>query len=219
MLKQKVTPAGEGDNMGPPKKRYTADMVSNKSLDASAKAQGEDTTVSQNAQVGAPMEGDSKVYPQNCAENQLNPVAGDAILPSPRDALPDNSPHRKDDDNVTVAGGSVSSEHSAGTANAPAMPSAVSGPDMPVLSPNVTNYEIKCALMTEVRRYGRQYGKIFKILEEIQGPPEVKIQYVEFTIKEAARFKRRHLIKYLEKILEKLIAEKALNNDDEYPRV
>uniref|UniRef100_A0A8C9PI92 INTS6/SAGE1/DDX26B/CT45 C-terminal domain-containing protein n=3 Tax=Marmotini TaxID=337730 RepID=A0A8C9PI92_SPEDA len=48
-----------------------------------------------------------------------------------------------------------------------------------------------------------EYEKIFKLLEEVRGPVEVKKQFVEFTIKEAARFKRRDLIKHLEKILEK----------------
>lgn len=106
------------------------------------------------------MEGDSEVYPQNRAQNQLKPVTEDAILPSAQDALPDNSLHCKDGDNTTVAGGSVSSEHSAGPANAPEMPSAGSGPYVPVLSPNATSIEIKSALMTEIRRYGRrEYSK------------------------------------------------------------
>uniref|UniRef100_A0A8C6QRN0 INTS6/SAGE1/DDX26B/CT45 C-terminal domain-containing protein n=1 Tax=Nannospalax galili TaxID=1026970 RepID=A0A8C6QRN0_NANGA len=50
-----------------------------------------------------------------------------------------------------------------------------------------------------------EYGRIFKLLEEVQGSLDVKIQFVEFTIKEAAKLKRRHLIHYLEKKLEKLI--------------
>uniref|UniRef100_A0A8C6II51 INTS6/SAGE1/DDX26B/CT45 C-terminal domain-containing protein n=1 Tax=Mus spicilegus TaxID=10103 RepID=A0A8C6II51_MUSSI len=55
--------------------------------------------------------------------------------------------------------------------------------------------------------FSSEYGRLFKILEEVQGPVEVRIQFVEFSIKEAARFKRRHLIQYLEKILEKLKSE------------
>ncbi|XP_052026816.1 ER membrane protein complex subunit 5 isoform X3 [Apodemus sylvaticus] len=101
----------------------------------------------------------------------------------------------------------------AGDAKAPAMSSSAQ-PCVSSLRPNLTNYEIKCALMTEIRRFGRQYGRLFKILEEVQGPLEVKIQLVEFSIKEAARFKRRHLIQYLEKILEKLKSERSLNNNE-----
>ncbi|XP_021484249.2 integrator complex subunit 6-like [Meriones unguiculatus] len=218
MFKQKVSPAEEQEVMRPPKKRCTVNMMSNKSFEASDKAKGEGATVSQEAQVGT-LPGSSNDYSQKCAQSQRKPVAGEAVLPSPEDSPPDHSLHRKDDDDVTVTGGSVSSAHSAGTVNAPVMPSAESGPSASLPSPNVTNHEIKCALMTEIRRYGRQYGKIFKILEEVPGPLEVRIQFVEFTIKEAARFKRHHLINYLEKILEKLMAERSLNNGDLHPSV
>ncbi|XP_032613582.1 integrator complex subunit 6-like isoform X10 [Hylobates moloch] len=61
------------------------------------------------------------------------------------------------------------------------------------------NADIKHQLMKEVRKFGRKYERIFILLEEVQGPLEMKKQFVEFTIKEAARFKRRVLIQYLEK--------------------
>ncbi|MBZ3883525.1 Protein DDX26B [Sciurus carolinensis] len=48
-----------------------------------------------------------------------------------------------------------------------------------------------------------EYERIFRLLEQVRGSAEVKKQIVEFTIKEAARFKRRDLIKQLEKVLEK----------------
>ncbi|MEJ1272586.1 putative gene 648 [Cricetulus griseus] len=147
--------------MGPsPKKRYTMDMVSNKSLQASAKAKGEGATVIQKAQVGM-MEGDSKspeVYLKEYDQNQLNPAAGEAILPSPQGSLTEDSLHRKDD--VTVAGGSVSCDDSASTANAPATPSSEAGPSVSPRNSTITNYEIKHALRTEIRRYGRRkYSK------------------------------------------------------------
>jgi hypothetical protein len=41
MLKRKISPVGEGEAMGPAKKNYTLDMVSHKSLEASAEAKGE----------------------------------------------------------------------------------------------------------------------------------------------------------------------------------
>ncbi|XP_030662738.1 integrator complex subunit 6-like isoform X8 [Nomascus leucogenys] len=61
------------------------------------------------------------------------------------------------------------------------------------------NADIKHQLMKEVRKFGRKYERIFILLEEVQGPLAMKKQFVEFTIKEAARFKRRVLIQYLEK--------------------
>ncbi|CAH6780306.1 integrator complex subunit 6-like [Phodopus roborovskii] len=219
MLKRKVNPVAEGEAIAPPpKKRYRMDTVSNKSLEAATEAKGEGATVIQKAQVGT-TEGESKspkVYAKECDPKQPKPVAGEAILPSPRGSLPDNSLQRKGDDG-TVAGGSVSSDNSASTANAPATPPSEAGPHAAPLNPTVTNYEIKNALMTEIRRYGRQYARIFKLLEEVQGPLEVRKQFVEFTIKEAARFKRRHLIRYLEDILEKLKSESSLKNNDPNP--
>ncbi|XP_038173068.1 sarcoma antigen 1 isoform X2 [Arvicola amphibius] len=74
------------------------------------------------------------------------------------------------------------------------------------------NADIKHQLMKEVRKFGRKYERIFILLEEVQGPLETKKQFVEFTIKEAARFKRRVLIQYLEKVLEKIDSHPLLNN-------
>ncbi|KAF7475831.1 Hypothetical predicted protein [Marmota monax] len=83
------------------------------------------------------------------------------------------------------------------------MPMVAVVPDPFPQSIEEINVGIKHQLMKEVRQFGRKYEKIFKLLEEVRGPVEVKKQFVEFTIKEAARFKRRDLIKHLEKILEK----------------
>ncbi|XP_036299360.1 integrator complex subunit 6-like isoform X3 [Pipistrellus kuhlii] len=74
------------------------------------------------------------------------------------------------------------------------------------------NADIKHQLMKEVRKFGRKYERIFVLLEGVQGPLVVKKQFVEFTIKEAARFKRRVLIQYLEKALEKIDSHHLLNN-------
>lgn len=74
------------------------------------------------------------------------------------------------------------------------------------------NADIKHQLMKEVRKFGRKYERIFILLEGVQGPLVVKKQFVEFTIKEAARFKRRVLIQYLEKALEKMDSHHLLNN-------
>ncbi|XP_066212633.1 integrator complex subunit 6-like isoform X4 [Saccopteryx leptura] len=74
------------------------------------------------------------------------------------------------------------------------------------------NADIKHQLMKEVRKFGRKYERIFTLLEGVQGPLAVKKQFVEFTIKEAARFKRRVLIQYLEKVLENIDSYHLLNN-------
>ncbi|TRZ08637.1 hypothetical protein HGM15179_018468 [Zosterops borbonicus] len=67
-----------------------------------------------------------------------------------------------------------------------------------------SNADIKIKVMKEVRKPGRNYEKIFSLLEEVQGPMEIQKYFIEFAIKEAARFKKRVLIQHLERILEEL---------------
>ncbi|XP_034504820.1 integrator complex subunit 6-like [Ailuropoda melanoleuca] len=96
---------------------------------------------------------------------------------------------------------------SAADPKVPAMSSPGAVPNTPQISPAMAkkiNDDIKYQLMKEVRKFGRKYERIFTLLEEVQGPLAVKKQFVEFTIKEAARFKRGVLIQQLEKVLEKI---------------
>ncbi|XP_036082456.1 integrator complex subunit 6-like [Rousettus aegyptiacus] len=72
------------------------------------------------------------------------------------------------------------------------------------LRSNETSVDIKQQLRKEIRQFGRKYERIFKLLEGMQSPLKERKEMVEFAIKEAARFKRRHLIQYLEKILEEI---------------
>ncbi|XP_048192022.1 integrator complex subunit 6-like [Perognathus longimembris pacificus] len=71
------------------------------------------------------------------------------------------------------------------------------------------NADIKHQLMKEVRKFGRKYERIFSLLEQVQGPLELKRQFVELAIKEASRFKKRVLIQYLEK---ETMADEAYEN-------
>nr|AAI44261.1 SAGE1 protein [Homo sapiens] len=80
-------------------------------------------------------------------------------------------------------------------------------PNTPQISPAMAkkiNDDIKYQLMKEVRRFGQNYERIFILLEEVQGSMKVKRQFVEFTIKEAARFKKVVLIQQLEKALKEI---------------
>ncbi|XP_006160775.1 integrator complex subunit 6-like [Tupaia chinensis] len=74
--------------------------------------------------------------------------------------------------------------------------------------------DIKHQLMKEIRQFGRKYEKIFKLLEGVKGPLEVRRQYIEFTIKEAARFKRRDLIMHLERYYE-IVADQVLSENNQ----
>ncbi|XP_077347547.1 integrator complex subunit 6-like isoform X2 [Lithobates pipiens] len=69
---------------------------------------------------------------------------------------------------------------------------------------NGSNADIKIRVMKEVRKPGRNYEKIFALLEDVQGSFEVQKNFIEFTIKEAARFKKRVLIQNLERYLSEL---------------
>nr|XP_048313602.1 integrator complex subunit 6-like [Myodes glareolus] len=218
MLKQKISPIGEGEAMGPsPKKRNTVDMAPNQPLEASASAKGEGAPVNQEAQEGV-MEGHSKspeVYPQECDEAQRKPAAGDATLPGPQDSLPDDTLHHEDDDNVAGAGASADQDNSESAEDDTEITSVeISHFIVNPVDPEVINYGIKHALMSEIRRYGRQYGRIFKLLDEVRGPLEIRLHFVKFAIKEAARFKRHHLIYYLEKLLEKMMSDSTIRNID-----
>uniref|UniRef100_A0A8C5PGF4 Integrator complex subunit 6 like n=1 Tax=Leptobrachium leishanense TaxID=445787 RepID=A0A8C5PGF4_9ANUR len=83
------------------------------------------------------------------------------------------------------------------------MPMPLSPTEMQALIQG-TNAEIKINVMKEVRKPGRNYQKIFALLEEVQGPFDVQKTLIEFTMKEAARFKKRVLIQHLERILSEL---------------
>ncbi|XP_039730636.1 integrator complex subunit 6-like [Pteropus medius] len=75
------------------------------------------------------------------------------------------------------------------------------------LRSNETSVDIKQQLRKEIRQFGRKYEGIFKLLEGVQSPLKARKEMVEFAIKEAARFKRRHLIQYLEKMLEEIYSD------------
>ncbi|XP_039319839.1 cancer/testis antigen family 45 member A6-like [Saimiri boliviensis] len=66
------------------------------------------------------------------------------------------------------------------------------------------NADIKYQLVKEIQCFGQNYEKIFKLLEGVQGPIEVKKQFFESIINEAARYMRGDLILHLEKKLEEM---------------
>ncbi|XP_035289217.1 integrator complex subunit 6-like isoform X1 [Anguilla anguilla] len=67
-----------------------------------------------------------------------------------------------------------------------------------------TNAELRTRVLREVRKPGRNYETIFRLLEEVRGPLEVQKYFIHQTIKEAARFKKRVLIQQLETALEEM---------------
>ncbi|CAD7682782.1 unnamed protein product [Nyctereutes procyonoides] len=103
----------------------------------------------------------------------------------------------------SLGGGTKSHSVSAGDPKGPTRSSPGSVPNKLQISPAMAkkiNDDIKYQLMKEVRKFGRSNFHF----EEVQGPLAVKKQFVEYTIKEAERFKRGVLIQQLEKVLEKI---------------
>nr|XP_045368812.1 integrator complex subunit 6-like isoform X4 [Camelus bactrianus] len=161
------------------------------------------------------------VFLSKSAAPELMNMAGDSILPNQLDPVSDDFTSLRKDALIHKPG---SNALIGGTKNC-----SVSVDDQKVLItsaletvPNTLqitpamaqgiNADIKHQLMKEVRKFGRKYERIFILLEGVQGPLEVKKQFVEFTIKEAARFKRRVLIQYLEKVLEKIDSHHLVNS-------
>ncbi|XP_055500080.1 integrator complex subunit 6 isoform X1 [Leucoraja erinacea] len=72
--------------------------------------------------------------------------------------------------------------------------------DQPVVEG--TNAELRIKVIKEIRKPGRNYDRLFRLLEDIQGSTEIQRNFILNTIKEAARFKRRVLIQQLERVLD-----------------
>ncbi|XP_035581673.1 integrator complex subunit 6-like [Zalophus californianus] len=95
--------------------------------------------------------------------------------------------------------------------------------------PAEINMEIKVQLKKEIRYFegnptlvdmfgclnvsmgSTEHERILKLLEGVQGPPEVQKKFVVYAMKEAARLKREDLISHLEKVLEKIEYDQFLN--------
>uniref|UniRef100_A0A8C9C276 INTS6/SAGE1/DDX26B/CT45 C-terminal domain-containing protein n=1 Tax=Phocoena sinus TaxID=42100 RepID=A0A8C9C276_PHOSS len=143
----------------------------------------------------------------------LMTMAGDSIPPAQVDSLSDDFTSLRKDDLMhspgsnAVIGGTKNSSVSVDDRKVSVTSALETGPNTSQVTSAMAqgiNADIKHQLMKEVRRFGRKYERIFILLEEVQGPLEVRKQFIEFTIKEAARFKRRVLIQYLEKLLEEI---------------
>ncbi|KAK3590010.1 hypothetical protein CHS0354_035043 [Potamilus streckersoni] len=60
------------------------------------------------------------------------------------------------------------------------------------------NYKLRNAVFKELKKPGRNYEKLFSLLNTVQGDHDTKRAFIRDTIQEAARFKKKTLIKLLE---------------------
>ncbi|VTJ87523.1 integrator complex subunit 6-like isoform X7 [Marmota monax] len=155
------------------------------------------------------------------APAELMNTTGDGVPPSQLDSLSDDFTSLKRDGpfhklgNNVLRGGAPNCNLSVDDQKIAVVSTLGTAPNALQITPAMAqgiNADIKHQLMKEVRKFGRKYERIFILLEKVQGPLEIKKQFVEFTIKEAARFKRRVLIQQLEKVLEKIDSHHLLNN-------
>ncbi|XP_077744691.1 uncharacterized protein LOC144308221 [Canis aureus] len=92
---------------------------------------------------------------------------------------------------------------------------AMSASDVPdkLPIPMVINMEIKEQLKKEIREFGGQHEKILKLLEGVQGPPELQRKFVVYAMKQAVREQRQALIGHLQKVLDKIELDHFLKKD------
>lgn len=67
-----------------------------------------------------------------------------------------------------------------------------------------TQAELRTRVIKEVRKPGRNYEAIMRLLHEVRGPANVQKYFILHAIKEATRFKKRVLIQQLERVLSDL---------------
>ena len=72
-------------------------------------------------------------------------------------------------------------------------------------SVNLRNQNMRQMIYKEVKRPGRNYDKLFKMLKDLHGPKHVRMLYIGEVILEAKRFKRKVLAEILEQKMDELI--------------
>ncbi|XP_067853444.1 integrator complex subunit 6 isoform X3 [Heptranchias perlo] len=148
------------------------------------------TSADTTAQSPLPSDSHSISEVNHVAEDVLDHKLGTDVVM--RDSL--ESPSETDDE-TEVAG-----ESNPGIS----LPNSEKVQAQPVVEGN--NAELRIKVMKEIRKPGRNYDRLFRLLEDIQGPVEIQRNFIQNTIKEAARFKRRVLIQQLERVLEDVIS-------------
>ncbi len=69
----------------------------------------------------------------------------------------------------------------------------------------IRNQNMRHLIFKEVKRPGKDHGKLFEMLRDLHGPPSVRRTYIRDVIIEARRFKRESLVDKLEQAMDDLI--------------
>ncbi|XP_058907375.1 integrator complex subunit 6-like isoform X2 [Kogia breviceps] len=221
---------GEPENPSSSKEKLSMDLLSVKQEE-----EGESSVWASSVSMEDDVTATHDVHEEKMENGQISPdgflskpaaaelvnTAGGSSPPDRADSLSDDFTGLRKDDLMqnpgsnALAGGTRNCGVSVDDRKVSATPALETGPSTSQITPAMAqgiNADIKHQLMKEVRKFGRKYERIFILLEGVQGPLAVRKQFIEFTIKEAARFKRRVLIQYLEKVLEKIEPHHLVKN-------
>jgi hypothetical protein len=98
----------------------------------------------------------------------------------------------------------------------PPVPAEVPIKHEPSIEPSLSKEELRCVfirnqnmrhmIFKEVKRPGKDHGKLFEMLRDLHGPPSVRRSYIRDVIGEARRFKRETLVDKLEQAMDDLIS-------------
>ncbi len=69
----------------------------------------------------------------------------------------------------------------------------------------IRNQNMRHLIFKEVKRPGKDHGRLFEMLRDLHGPPSVRRTYIRDVIIEARRFKRESLVDKLEQAMDDLI--------------
>lgn len=62
-------------------------------------------------------------------------------------------------------------------------------------------------IFKEVKRPGRDHGRLFEMLRDLHGPGDVRREYIAGVVLEARRFKRKVLAETLEQKMDELVKQ------------
>ena len=68
------------------------------------------------------------------------------------------------------------------------------------------NNNMRQTIYKEVKKPGRNYDRLLELLKELQGPVDIRQQYILDVIKEATRFKRTHMAQIILQQMPNLVA-------------
>ncbi|XP_069895010.1 uncharacterized protein [Dipodomys merriami] len=189
--KRKMNPVEDTlDPSPPPKKRYTKGLTFKKKATEEKESHLEDLSKRKVA-------GDSKVkaMPSSTVVSSVKPADPEVIV---------TETDREVSKEIDILG---EGDHKAEAMHAPfVVPDSLS-------AGSEENDDLRRELKNEIQKLGQGYKRIVQLLDEFQGPLELRKEVVEYVLKELRRFRTHDFIKHLERTLRKV--NKRINRNKE----